>query len=213
MVHKKTQKNRESQKSKTNKFTVFDVIGLLAIIVIVVSFLTLGMRMTGYAQLTSTGVVNVTVNSLIAINFTANFINFSSGNVNPGQTNAVLDSNGTSAIGGTWAWGATNFTLLNYGNVNVTLQLKSGKTAATFLGGAAPAYKYSVKDAKAGSCRNPGVTLGDWNTVNTAGNGDTICGNFTPVPTADTIAINVQLTIPKDSSTGNLTDTFTATAT
>lgn len=200
MVHKKSKLN----------FTFLDVIGLIAIIVIIVSVLTLGMSMTGYAV--STGIVNVTVNTQVAINFTSNFINFSSGNVNPGQLNAVLDSNDTSTTGGTWTWVASNFTLVNNGNLNVSLQLKSGKTAATFLNGTSPAYKYAVKNAKANSCGNPGVTIDNWNDVNTAGNGDLICGNFSYVQASNTIAIYVQLTIPSDSKTGNLTDTFTATA-
>jgi hypothetical protein len=197
---------------KTNKFNIGDVIGLLAIVVIIISVLTLGMRMTGYA--TGTGIVNVTVNSQTSINFTTNFINFSSGYVNAGYANSTLDSNGTtSAPSGTWTWTASNFTIVNLGNGNVTLELKSGKTAATLLAGTSPAYRYAVLNQKANSCGTAGVTLGAWNTVNTVSNGDTICSNFSYLQTSNSVAIYVQLVVPSDAVTGNLTDTFTATAT
>src|SRR3989338_9501342 len=61
---------------------------------------------TGLASQTN-GTVNITVNTLLSINFTNNTINWGGGTFNAGSTRANLTTNsqgGTvSAVGGTWS--------------------------------------------------------------------------------------------------------------
>jgi len=185
------------------------MIAYIAIAVIAISLFVIGMRFTGYA-INSNATVNVTISPLVAINFTYAFINFGAGNVDLGAKNATLESNATSAVNGNWSWTKQNFTLENIGNLNVSLTLKSGKTAATFIGGTSPSYEYSVTNAEAGSCT--GLSLG-WKTASTSD--ATICTSFKVKDSNDEIRINVKLVIPSDSTsgTGAFTDTFTATGT
>ncbi|VVB78290.1 Uncharacterised protein [uncultured archaeon] len=202
--------------NKNKKIDAWQIVAYIAIIVIIISIVNFGMRLTGHATSTDTAVVNVTVSATAAINFTTDFINFGSGGVSDGSSSAMLESNGTAAVGGSWNWGsAQNFTLENIGNVNVSLDLKTSKTAATFIGGFLPQYNFTVRDTETGSCLQPGTTLGVWQSVNTTGDGTKICGNFTPEGAHDKITIDVRLVIPSDSFSGNeaLTDTFTAKGT
>jgi hypothetical protein len=203
-------------KQKKGKLTSLDFAGFAAIIVIIISLFFIGMRITGHAVDTDTAVVNVTITSVTKINFTTDFIDFGAGSVTLGKNYAILLSNGTAATDGSWTWGAKNFVLENIGNTNVTVDLKTGKNATSFLGGTPSnaAYQYAIKDNEASSCTT-GVTQGSWNNVNTTDPGTRICGKFTYMDTADSVNITVKLQIPSDSVNGAaaITDTFTATAT
>jgi hypothetical protein len=193
----------------------WQIVAYVAIAVIFVSLFVIGLRLTGYA-IESTGVVNVTINQLASINFTTDFINFGNGSVNGGSSTAILESNDTGAIGGTWNWTAPqHFILENVGNVNVILNLKTDQDAITFLGGTSPAYQYAVRDSEVASCTTGTINFDQWYDVNASisGSGTQICNSFTFTDSHDLITIDVKLVIPSDSSAGNLTDIFTATAT
>jgi len=200
-------------KSKSSNDKGWQITAYIAIAVIVVSLLVIGVRFTGHV-VQSTGIVNVSVDPTAAINFTTNFINFGNGSVILGQPYAVLESNVANAVNGSWAYSAQNFTLENIGNINVSLQLKTNKDAAVFIGGTNPEYQYNVTNTKAESCTGAsGVTLTAWNDVNTTDPGTTICPSFGFASAYDQIQIDVRLLIPSDSKTGNFTDTFTVTGT
>jgi hypothetical protein len=188
------------------------MIAYIAIAVIAISLFVIGMRFTGFV-VTDTSVLNVTITPTAAINFTSDFINFGAGSVNLGAASATLESDQTSATGGTWSYSAQHFVLENIGNLNVSLKLKTGKTAAQFLGGTSPTYKYKVADTETGSCT--GGYASSWTEVSTSGSGDTICDAFRVASANDKITIDVQLVVPSDSDsgTGGFTDTFTAEGT
>ena len=186
------------------------MIAYFAVAVIAISLFVIGARLTGFDVLTDTAEVNVTISPLAAINFTTDFIDFGTGTVLLGAANAMLESNGTAAVNGTWSWTAQYFELENIGNINVSLKLKSGKTAAQFLGGSSPSYEYVVRDTESGSCID--IPAG-WQTA--TGSDATICSSFKIKDSNDRIRIDVKLVIPSDSNsgTGGFTDTFTATGT
>ncbi len=174
--------------------------------------------LTGYA--TSTGTVNITVTSQVAINFTTNNINWGSGAVNPGATIAVLSTAtplATAVINGSWNNITQGFILQNIGNDDVNLTLSSGKNSSQFIGGTAgggPSYQYNVSNSKASSCQNTTVfNLGQWYDLNSTSPGTNICMNFSFVSTKNQIRIDIKLGVPSDSVTGNLSDTITATGT
>ena len=199
-------------KTKPNNDKGWQITAYIAIAVIVVSLLVIGMRLTGYV-VESRGVVNVSIDRTAAINFTTDFINFGNGSVSAGSSSAILESNNTVAIEGGWNWTIPqNFTLVNIGNADVKLDLMTNKDAAAFIGGTSPEYQYSISDAESGSC-GTSIIFDQWYTVNTVSPGDTVCTSFSFADAHDLIQINVRLVIPSDSSTGNFTDTFTATAT
>jgi len=171
---------------------------------------------TGFA--TDTATVNVTITSTADINFTTDNINFGTGTVDSGTAQAVLDTSQNSKTNGTtFTANSVGLLLRNIGNVNATIRLAGG-SAATFIGGTSPAYKFNVSNtgtgAKAGSCvANESATQGDWTDVNSTAPGSEICSPLSNDAAADTVRIDIQLTIPKDSKTGALGDVLTATAT
>jgi len=168
---------------------------------------------TGFV--TDTATVNVTITSTANINFTTDNINFGTGVVSSGGTQAVLDTSAGTTAGGTgFTPNSAGLILQNIGNVNVSVTLE-GSDVATFIGGTSPAYKYNVSNgggAEAGSCV-AGIDQGAWQDVNSTSPGTLICSPLQNLQASDTVRIDIQLTIPKDSKTGALSDTLTATAT
>lgn len=182
---------------------------------------------TGFAS-QANATVNLTVSTLLSLNFTNATILWGSGTFNAGSTRANLTTSGAggtvSAVGGTWSITDTNgsagFVLENLGNVNATVHIMSGKTASTFIGGTSPAYKYNVTNIESSSCLNNtgGTTtggngglidLGLFADANATNPGTPICGRFQFIDSADAIRIGIHLSVPYDSLNGTLTDAFT----
>jgi hypothetical protein len=186
----------------------YSILAYFSIAVIVASLFFLGLELTGHDVSTDEAIVNVTIATTTAINFTTDFIDFGSGVVNTGADNATLDTDGT-VVSGTWTPTSTNFTLENIGNTNVNLTLRVGKSAQDFLGGNNPSYEFKFADDKPTSCVNS-TTTRVWIPTNIS---DTyLCSFFNAADTNDTIHIGVRIVIPSTAS-GAKTDTFTATAT
>src|SRR3989338_9071791 len=135
---------------------------IFAIIIVSVALLNLivtvnKIKLTVYA--TGTGTANLSVGNWTAVNFTTNIVNWGSGAVQAGQLNATLNTLGEVA-NGNWTNITSGLILENIGNVNATLDIKTGKTAATFLGGTSPQYLLNFTNNKTGSCfANAGVSL------------------------------------------------------
>ncbi len=164
------------------------------------------------------GEANVTVETVALVNFTTGSINWGSGRVSAGSDAASLNTFATNNVtGGNWTLQtAGGLRLQNQGNVNVTLNLSGTKTAAQFIGGTNPVYKWNISNVESNSCLNSSggtgsmalYTFYDVNTTATA----QFCGRFQYVDTADTIRIDFNLTVPSDSLTGTLNDLITAVA-
>src|SRR3989344_5539143 len=97
--------------------------------------------LTGYA--TSTGWMNLSVDTTTSINFTTTSINWSSGSVIPGQVNATLYTAGGVVSGGNWTVVSNGLVIVNIGNTNVSLVIGAGKSAADFIGGSSPGYYWN----------------------------------------------------------------------
>jgi hypothetical protein len=183
----------------------YSILAYFSIAVIVASLFFLGLQFTGYATSTDEAIVNVTISSTTAINFTTDFIDFGSGAVTTGSDNATLDTDGT-IIGGSWGAVSSNFTLENIGNTNVNLSLRVGKSAQDFIGGNNPSYEYKYANNEVTSCVNS-TTMAVWTSTSTS---DTyLCSFFNALDGNDTINIGVRIVIPS-TATGAKTDTFTA---
>lgn len=197
-----------------NKFYFYSVIVLL-----VLSILTFAVVLnskydfiyTGRAG-TDTGYANLTVESSASINFTTDTINWGSGLVDVGETNATLDTAAGTVLRGNWTAVSQGLVIENIGNVNVSLDLAAAKTAAEFLGGSDPAYQWNFTEAEAGSCLSTvtDVVYGYYNDTNAS---TTVCNNFPFVTGNDSIRVDILIRVPYDSLTGALSDTLTATAT
>ncbi|MCX8193838.1 MAG: hypothetical protein N3G19_00525 [Candidatus Pacearchaeota archaeon] len=87
---------------------------------------------TGYQ--TKEGYVNVTITNQTIINVTATDCNFGSGYVTPGASYAILASNWT-VIDWEGAGTSSSLRIKNDGNVNVRVDVSSGKNNTEFFGG------------------------------------------------------------------------------
>jgi hypothetical protein len=178
-------------------------------------------KITGYA--TSSGTVNITVESNIGINFTISNITWGSGRVTEGREFAYLDTamrNATAVSGGNWTANSNGLMVENIGNTNLTLDLATWKNATVLLGGVSvtPVYQYNVTNNLTSSCTGGAATFtaGTWYDVNSSGNasivtGTRICGNFTPYNSSNTIRIDIRLTVPRDAKVGTLGDSVVLT--
>ena len=205
-----------------NKNRLLLILAVAAVIVSVVaagftyfSVSNLVSRISGFA--TSTGEANLTVESVVSINFTTAFVDWGSGRVNDGQSIAQLTTLELNNVtNGNWTLTTVGgLRIENIGNVNVTLNLTAGKTAAQFLGGTNPGYQWNITNLEANSCLNSSSGTGalahnifyDVNTTTAD-----FCNIFQFADGSDTIRIDLNLSVPSDSLTGALTDTITATA-
>ena len=195
-----------------------NLISYISILIILVSLIVILLNIQGLTgRVTDTAIVNITVESAASINFTTDSIDFGNGTVSPGEPNATLDTLGN-VSGGTWVNISGGLFLENIGNINVSLQLYSSQSAADFIGGTNPGYKYNFtsRDTETGSCANItdlNFTLSTWYDFNSTDPGDLVCEVFGYADGNDSIRIDLELVIPSDSKSGNLTDNIIATAT
>ena len=193
------------------KLSKDDVISYVSVLVIVISLASIGMRLTGYANVTDTAVVNVTIDSKAALNFTVDFLDFGNGTVDNGQAGAYLYTNGTAPVGGTWSDTLTHgLTLENIGNTNLTLEFYANVDADSFLGGSSPLLMYAVEENETDACQGgidlaDGTTYRDLNTTNI-----TLCSTFPFDNDMDELNIDIMLYVPEDSFIGERTATITA---
>ena len=116
-------------------------------------------RLTGYAS----GYVNLTINTQITLNITQETVNFSSGTMTPGPTNATLRTVGIGAMtaiitGGNWSADADALSFANIGNINCSISAKGNKNSQMFFGGGISdrAYQWNFSNKDPNSC-------GAWN--------------------------------------------------
>ncbi len=174
-----------------------EFISYASIAVIAVSLFFIGTELTGFATVNDTGVVNVTIATSAALNFSTALLDFGSGAVTSGEAGATLSSVGAgSTTGGSWVPQPGQLILENIGNINVTLNLTSNKTVDDFIGGTLPTFKAIVTDNETGSCNGTQSfsTLTDIST-----NQQIACDIFGYAAAADTINIDFQIYIPVDA--------------
>jgi len=156
-----------------------------------------------------TGYANLSIESFANINFTTDTIDWGSGVVDTGQTEAYLDTKAGTVTNGNWTTNSDGLVLENIGNVNVSLVMAAGKTAADFVGGTNPDYDWLFEEIGSGSCVNSS-TIGTFQDTNSS---FTVCDVFAYEDAKDDLKIHINLTVPYNSKTGAQSDTITATAT
>jgi len=183
------------------------IIVYVSIAVIVISLFFIGMEVTGYA-ISDTGLVNVTITSSASIVFTTALLDFGSGVVTPSAT-AVIDSDGTNT---SWSGTAVNSELVleNDGNVNVSFTLLVNNAADAFIGGTTPTFEVKVNNSETNSCTAINANFSSYSSITTSAK--LACDNFQFITGADTVNIDVNITI-NDDAVGAKTSTITATAT
>lgn len=203
-----------------------DILLIVAILAVIVSVIGVGItynyigslknKLTGFAA--GSGTINLSIESVVTINFTTDIINWSSGMVAAGNQNATLCTswyNLSNVSNGNWTGNTAGLIIENIGNNNVSLNISAGKDAAELLGGTSPLYQLNFTNVEPNSCLNfTGGTdqltyLGSFQTANTTQR--IFCGKLSPADGSDSLRIDVKLVIPSNSKVGTLSDTITAT--
>ena len=188
-----------------------ETITYASIVVIAVSLFFIGTELTGFA-LIETGIVNVTIDTSASIVFQTALLDFGNGTITPGQV-AIIDSEGYND-GSYWSGdtsGMTGLILENNGNVNVSVSLKSNKTAADFIGGTSPSFQLHVTNNETGSCST--IAAGTFNSYSEVTTSDQVaCSNLGYQASEDSITIDARLTMSDDAA-GAKTVGVVATAT
>ena len=168
-----------------------------------------GFWITGHG---TTGIANLTVDTAASVNFTIQLIDWANGTVDDGKDSATLLSieGANNVTDGSWILQTEGgFQIANIGNVNVSLNLSTNNTAATFLGGSSPSYQLNVTNLNTSACNgSAGYTVGEWTNCLTAG--VMVCDVFQKDTDKDHIRIDLKLVVPSNSYTGNRQSLMTA---
>lgn len=216
---------------KTN--TLLAVCAVVAMIVALVNIsvtLVKVSQVTGYA--TATGTVNLTILQIVEINMSNGSIEWGHGRVSSGQSNATLNTNGVDGVGtvtnGNWTTtgqlgSAPGFILDNVGNVNASLKLETDKNANDLFGSRTAThetYEWNVSQRLANSCSGGNSSLlNKFVDVNKTPDSTTFCDDFNYETNANSIIIDILLTVPADSANVSsdasavIVSTLTATGT
>jgi hypothetical protein len=174
--------------------------------------------------------VTVEIQSNIEINFTNSEINWGAGSLDGGEVNATLSTaRGAAGVDrGTWSNVEDGFVLVNIGTSNVSLELASNETNASFIGGLlgeGPQFFWNVSncfdlpgassdcvgpatlsvplpdDDSRRACGAPsqGISFGENLDVNNTGTGSLVCDQFGYEPAGNELRIDILLTIPADT--------------
>jgi hypothetical protein len=168
------------------------------------------MTITGYST-NGTGVVNLTITGLIALNVTGS-IELGNCSVRQDALYAIVDTCGPDTDAeGDCNTTDDNLTMYNQGNIDLNVTVVSDKTLAQFIGGNLSYANQTINatDKEAGSCNGTGanydVTLDDSPAIN-------FCDSFTNEETRDELYGCIKLFIPNDAPPGVRTETLLFTA-
>jgi len=201
---------------------VLQIIGIVAIIIIAINIVFLIFNANSVkAVLTgkvSQGEVNITVGEYIAVNFTSWQVNFGTGSVDAGETNATVCSRANveccpgceaGVCRGNWTSPDQGLIIENEGNINLSIGFSSSvSSAADFLGGTNPQYLWRFHE-EFESCLSwhEGTEIDEWYDVNATRG---VCDYFPPIDSGDEVWIDFILTVPSDSLTDARGDQITA---
>lgn len=206
---------------KTKLIDIIAVLSFISIILILINITSVFIKISDFKkEMTgkASAYVNISISSSVSINMTRDRMDWGSGRVDAGNTNATLytqGDNNASVINGNWSnSSAKAFVVENTGNINISLSLQNTNNASDFFAstsGLNQEYKLNVSNKEPGSCS--GDLLGIWIDVNKTSGGTKYCSQLSSLDTKDEIFIDVLLKVPYDASnTGELSDTLNVIA-
>jgi len=132
---------------------------LLLLVISVVMFLINISKFYGITG-NATGTANLTISTVSSINFSTGNISWGVGEVDSGQSVAILDTSAGTVTDGNWTAISVGLVIENIGNGNLTLKIATSKSAAEFIGGGDGTaltdsdYRLNISSAESGSCTN-----------------------------------------------------------
>lgn len=219
MAKKRKTVSRKAKRSSTKKMKNDSDISnkalaglLIAAIVISVSgtlmVLDKNAGLTGYATSQDAN-VSVNITGIVSIVLDSATLDFGTGSVTSGATNAILAYDGSTFtnVNGTGFSQSGDIILENDGNLNANITIQTTNDVATFIGGTSPAMEYLAVDNESGSCIN-GLES-SYATLTTSPTN--FCTKLNFSDSADTVKMGLRLTIPSDTI-GYKSNTITFTA-
>ena len=182
---------------------------------------------TGFATDSETGTASFTVAALTQITLSNATVNFGTCSINPtnfttyssnASTGASLETtDGAASCDGTFPY---MMILENSGNKYVNLTASSNVSATNFIDAISGGgdFNITVINAEAASCKsgmlntfnnNSGVFVSNFTT---ADSNRTLCLNFSPVNTEDTLHVAFRVKLPPDTKEGSRSALITFTA-
>ena len=217
-----------------NKFN--NLIAILAIVIVLIALVNMSTtlirvsdfkeKLTGYA----TGYVNITIQSVIAVNVYNETLDWGGGVVN--HTAAGFTGNSTvytnNDASGTVNWGnftcqtgsladCTAMTIENAGTVNFTLNITSDLNETTLLGEYSNnTFRWNMTEKESGVCptvsRNTTAAWDNWEDVNVTTEGGIFCHQLSFRDWEDEVYLNFLMSVDQQVSVGTKTATITLSA-
>ena len=165
---------------------------------------------SGYGT-TASGPLNVTIQGTLSVKLADSSANFGSGYVDPAQTAAYVDSNGTYVNWiNTTTFIADPMILENDGQVVANVSIADDKNASALIGGTNSALKYyTAENESSGTSCTVGQITAHTNLTTSASQ---ICDKLLYSDATDSLKIYYDLKIPNDAVQGNKTTSITFTA-
>lgn len=197
-----------------------DLLGIIAIVLFVIALIVLiiaiNKTITGNV---STGYVNLTISSNLAVNLSVANISWGPGTINVGETNATLytDAITNSVFRGNWTnTGSDPDSILieNIGNVNTTITIAGTYNASELFGAVGEQmYQWNLTNKEVGACNGVSLALDTYTDANVSNH--QYCSQFEYDDGRDEIYLNIMLTVPYNTTNMSKTiaDTITVTAT
>ena len=183
----------------------------IAIVVSIVGIMSLGKPSVLYITGSATsGNVSVNLTSATSVLIKYN-INFGNGRVLGSNASAILESNNTAAKGGSWTWTKQYVYVENDGTVNETINVSSGTSIASWLGGTTPHMYVEGWVTEPNACTDA-ATMSTYKTVDAQNAQVRLCRDLLFGSANDTVNASVKLTVPSDAPSGkkNVVLTFSA---
>ena len=156
----------------------------------------------------TTGTVTFSISSTMSLNVPVASIAFGSGS--PALSGTTIASNETNTDG--WNSNPGGFVVENNGNVGINVTVYANNTAAQFIGGTSPTYKYASSNNETSACT--GTLATTWTAMpSSAGTATNVCSTLGFADSADSVKVDIQLFIPADApvvSSSSSTVTFVA---
>jgi hypothetical protein len=205
-------KNNSNDGMKYNNVITLLVVAIIVVAVVntsvtMLKLANINQMITGYA--TQTGYVNITVNSVVALNISRNVIFWGPGIFNASscaQVNLTTIADASSVLpAGCGNWSGANAKSIifsNIGNLNVSIALQSNASAHDLFGAAIVTeelYMWNLSNREANACgwsNKTAYNLSNFYNVS-EGTQVTICNQLGYTNTVNTMQIDVRLGVPE----------------
>jgi len=190
----------------TKALTFLAVVAVLVSVVAVIIISTIPNKFTKLTgkDISDEGYAQIEIEGVVSIRFTTDTLDWGAGSVDSAASFATLDSNAGTVTDGSWVAESDSLILENDGSVHAIVTLDSGTVDAdeficsddaSCIATGYQEINYMVVNSEVGSCTAPVPST--FTAIPIATSEATICPDLDADDGSDTLAIDVELVIPK----------------